>query len=175
MAMAEVPGRMEFETQLREFQIGEKTVSVLRTAQEIANEQDDFFLRKGPGKGDISTAVFIHALHDRIGIREGEQPTNGIHPEATLVENGSGARVDFWIPEEQTIIEIALGLRNPLSEFERDVLKALIARDAGIPVSTLVLLGKPLARKRISGAWFQQVIEWAGKRGVRVCVLELVE
>jgi hypothetical protein len=165
----------EFEKQLQNSRLGEKSTQVLRLAQSIANEQKDFFLRKGPGRGDRSTAEFIQSLHEQLAAGSGGGFVGGIEPEKTFVDSVSGARVDFWIPAEQTIIEIALGLRNPLSEFERDVLKALIARDEGIPISTLVLLGKPSALKRTSAPWCQHVIKWAATRGLRVCVLELVE
>ena len=41
-----------------------------------------------------------------------------------------GARYcfDFYFPDERTAVEIALGLHNPISEYERDIFKCLLAR-----------------------------------------------
>lgn len=165
----------EFEKQLHGAPLGKMTTRVLRLAQRIANEQEEFFSIKGPGRGDHSTAAFIGVLQERVVKTRNGDHGDEIIAEATLLKEASGARVDYWIPAEETIIEIALGLRNPLSEFERDILKAVIARVGGVPVSTLVLLGKPHALKRTAAPWYQQVIDWAGSQGLRVCVLELVD
>ncbi len=71
--------------------------------------------------------------------------------------------------EEATILEIALGLRNLLGEFERDVLRAVRARDAGFRVSKLVILAKP----GVLDPWYRPICEWAKGRGLEVLVFEL--
>ncbi|MDP9194380.1 MAG: hypothetical protein M3P06_22000 [Acidobacteriota bacterium] len=37
--------------------------------------------------------------------------------------------VDYYFRDEATIVEVAMSLRNPTSEFERDILKAIMAQD----------------------------------------------
>jgi len=38
--------------------------------------------------------------------------------------SSAGFRFDFFSPEEATAVQFALGLHNPISEFERNVLSA---------------------------------------------------
>jgi hypothetical protein len=141
--------------------------SLLDAAQEEAKLHPAFFITKGPGAGDHSTAAYIAALRKRLHVQFGSDLAE--HP----ILPGTGIRVDYWLPEEQTIVEIALGLKNPLSEFERDVLKAVVSRATGLQVNTLVLLGKPGAFRRMESPWFKHVRAWAKEQGVTVLVHEL--
>lgn len=69
--------------------------------------------------------------------------------------------VDFYFPEEATIVEVALGLPNPLSEFEKDVLKAIIAQENGSEVRRLFFISRAGARKKCSQPGRSTVIKWA--------------
>jgi hypothetical protein len=94
-------------------------------AQRLADERPVFFQIKGPSVGDHDTAAFMKELRVRaeayFGADYSEQKVCG----------ANNLCVDFHFPEEETIVEVALGLRNPTSEYERDVLKALMAKEAG--------------------------------------------
>ena len=127
----------------------------------------DFLVAKGPGVGDRSTSEFMAALK-----RKAESLFGPDVAEREVVKR-AGVRVDYWFEPEATIIEIALGLKNPLSEFERDVLKAVVARHEGRAVTHLVLVGKPGAVKRATSPWYQRVIEWAKSQGVEVTIADL--
>lgn len=140
---------------------------LLEAAQGEAQLHPAFFETKGPGAGDRTTAAYIAALRKRLQTQFG-----GDLAEYSVLP-GTGIRVDYWLPEENTIVEIALGLKNPLSEFERDVLKAVISRAKGLPVDALVLLGKPGALRCADSPWFKSVRAWALERGVTVSVHEL--
>jgi hypothetical protein len=50
-------------------------------------------------------------------------------------------------------VELAFGLHHPLTEYERDIFKCLIARESGYRISRLVFLAKPggIARQSAPG------------------------
>jgi hypothetical protein len=136
-------------------------------AQAEADARPDFLAIKGPGAGDRSSAAFVAALRAKakalLGSDLAEYP----------VLRETAVRVDYWFPEEETILEVALSLRNPLSEFERDVLKAVIARAEGLRVTHLVVVAKQDARTRIGSPWYRKVVDWAQSQGIEVTFHEL--
>lgn len=50
---------------------------------------------------------------------------------------------DFYFHDECTVVEVALGLHNPISEYERDIFKCLLAREQGAAIDQLFLICKP--------------------------------
>ena len=48
-----------------------------------------------------------------------------------------------FCPDEGTAVEFAFGLHNPNSEFERDILKCILAIEDGCKIRKLILIGKP--------------------------------
>lgn len=98
---------------------------LVQVARELALETRRFFDVKGPGEGDKATNAFMGKLRARLA----EEVPNA-RPEQTICGDNSLA-VDFYFPAEASIVEIALSLRNPNSEFERDILKALMAKCSG--------------------------------------------
>ena len=69
--------------------------------------------------------------------------------------------VDFYLPEQSTVVEVALSLRNPLSEFEKDILKVLMANELGFKIKRLVFISKPGARKRRAQPGSAALVKWA--------------
>src|SRR5262249_45906133 len=63
---------------------------------------------------------------------------------------GSGFAVDFYFPEEATVAELAFGLHNPNTEYERDIFKCLLAIDCGYAIRRLLFISKPGARPTIA-------------------------
>lgn len=113
-------------------------------AQRIAEQTPDFFEKKGPGKGDHATAAFVRSL------REAARGLFGADFSEKSACTSAGFRFDFLFPEEAVAIEFAFGLHNPISEFERDIFKCLLAIEDGCPVKKLMLIGKPGAIARLS-------------------------
>ena len=124
-------------------------------AQHIADSIPDFFDTKGPGKGDHATAGFVRSLREAangmFGSDYSERPACA----------STGFRFDFFFPEEAVVVEFAFGLRNPISEFERDVFKCLLAIDGGCPVKKLMLIGKPGAIGRLGAPAPKAIISFA--------------
>jgi hypothetical protein len=136
---------------------------LVEIAQAVTKERPDFFEIKGPSAGDHDTAAFMKELRSRVANELGtDYSERKICGENNLC-------VDFYFREEETIVEVALGLRNPTSEYERDVLKALMAKEMGYPVSRLLFVSKPGALKRLKQPGAAAIAAWALRlHGVRV-------
>jgi hypothetical protein len=86
----------------------------------------------------------------------------------------TGFAVDFYFQSEETIVEVALGLPNPQSEFEKDVLKAIIAKELGSPVRRLMFISRAGGEKKCSQPGRKAVIAWARERhGLLIEVYDL--
>ena len=108
-----------------------KTKELLHIAQQIADERPSFFDIKGAGKGDKDTNSFMAEL------RSPAKSSFGKDFSEKRICGDTNLTVDFFLPDEGTIIEIALSLRNPNSEFEHDILKAIMAKEGGEQVRHL--------------------------------------
>jgi uncharacterized protein (DUF111 family) len=112
-------------------------VEILRQIiQQLANERPIFFETKGEGAGNHDTNEFIAEVRRRarqlFGCDYSEQKICGDNQLA----------VDYYFEDEATIVEIALGIDKSNSEFEKDILKALLVQESH-SVIRLVLIGKP--------------------------------
>jgi len=82
-----------------------------------------------------------------------------------------GLTVDYYIGS--TVVEIAMNLRDPNSEFERDILKCIMAMGNLHAVTRLVFLAKPGARARCNTPLRKAYAEWAEReQGLAVEVIE---
>ena len=139
-------------------------------AQQIAWQTAGFFEKKGPGHGDRASALFMSRL------REAARGEFGCDLSEKRACRSANYRFDFYFPEERTAVEFAFGLCNPLSEYERDIFKCLLARDDGLPIQGLWLIGKPgaLARQGARGpASIKKLVERTYR--LKVDVVELLE
>ena len=114
------------------------TDQILTLAQQLADLRPSFFTKKGPGAGDNDTIAYMRELRAAV-----EESTGTDYAEMRICGDNNLA-VDYYIEQELTVIEIALSLRNPNCEFERDILKVLMAQEAGVLVKRLILLAKPV-------------------------------
>lgn len=128
---------------------------LLHLAQELANERPTLFVSKGPGAGDHDTKAFIHELR-----RRAVQTFGMDYAEQTLCV-ASKLCVDYYFPDEATVVEIAFLLKNNPSEFEKDILKAIMADENGQPVRKLMFIAKPGAVKSCNAPGRRSMIEWA--------------
>lgn len=142
-------------------------------AQQIANERSTFFTTKGPGLGDKDTSAFMFTLHERAKDIFGNEFIKQF-AEQKICGYKNNFKVDFYFPEEAVIVEIALTLRNASREFEKDIIKAILAKRAGRNINTLCFLSKPGAIKRNEEPGPQSIIAWVGKDyGIKVVTIEL--
>lgn len=134
---------------------GKTKVEVLREIiQHVANERPVFFDIKGEGTGNLDTNSFIAEVRQRAkSVFEKDFSERRICGK-------TGSAVDFYFEDEATIVEIALGLGSPNSEYEKDILKALLAQET-YPVERLVLMGKPGACKKCAQPGRTAIRDWA--------------
>lgn len=146
----------------------DRAVRLLEIARSIASAQADFQAVRGPGAGDRATRAFMRQLQERacaaFDTDCAEQKICG----------QTAFAADFYFPEEATVVEVALGLPNPASEFEKDILKAIVAQDYGNAVRRLFFISRAGAKKKCSQPGRAALVEWArAKHGLHVEVHEL--
>ncbi len=127
-------------------------------ARQLALSRPRFLDIKGAGHGDRDTSEFMRELR-----REIEAQLPGAKAEQRICGKNSFA-VDFFLPEQAAVVEVALSLRNSSTEFERDILKVLLAQDQGCNIKRLVFISKPGALKRLGEPAPAAIIEWAKRR-----------
>lgn len=136
----------------------DRPTKLLSLAREIASANPAFQAVRGPGEGDHATRDFMRSLRE-CAIRDfGED-----YSERKLCGDTSFA-ADFYFPEEATIVEVALGLPNPACEFEKDVLKGIMAQDSGYSVRRLFFISRAGAEKKCAQPGRTAVKEWAYTR-----------
>jgi hypothetical protein len=141
---------------------------LLELARSIAAATPDFQAVRGPGDGDLATHAFMRELRERaaaaFGLDCAEQKICG----------STSFAADFYFPEVATVVEVALGLPNPGSEFEKDILKAIMAQDHGYAVRRLVFISRAGAAKKCAQPGRAAFIVWArAKHGLDIEVHEL--
>jgi len=144
------------------------TDEILALAQQLADLRPTFFTKKGPGAGDDDTNIYMRELRAAV-----EKATDTDYSEKRICGDNALA-VDFFVEHEETVIEIALSLRNPNCEFERDILKVLMAQEAGVRVKRLIFLSKAGGEKRVRQPSSQAMVAWAARNhGLEIIVRDL--
>lgn len=149
------------------------TEDLLRLIHETAATIPTFDHRLGPGadKGNGATKQFVLQVNEIVRSRWPSE----VAIKQSAIPNAE-LDFDFYIPSEETALEIALSIRNPVSEYEKDIFKALLARDHGLPITRLVLVGKNDSVKTRSIPGSKAIRDWAqSKTGLIVEVLEIAK
>lgn len=133
-----------------------KRQKVVAIAKKIAKTIPNFYKSVGPGKGNRRANLYMEKLREQV------KRLRGIECEKHFDKEINSA-FDFYIKDEKTVIEIALSLRNPLSEFHKDVFKVLLAKDNRMKINRLVFLSKDGALKRQKEPQYQAIRRWLKK------------
>lgn len=145
-----------------------KTTRLFDLANDLALNTPRFFETKGPGEGNHATNAFIKELGNRAIEEFGED-----YSEKNLCGDNAHA-VDYYFPDEGTIVEIALGLKKPNTEYEKDILKAVIAKSHGVNISSLLFISKPGGNKKCRQPGRMAVKEWLkDSQGIKIEVIDL--
>jgi hypothetical protein len=123
-------------------------------AQSLVDEWPNFFAIQGAGAGDRATNVFMRELRRRAATAFGRDFAE------QRISGSNKLAVDFYFPDDATIVEVAMSLRNPSSEFERDILKAIMAQESGSAVTRLLFLAKPGAVVRCAQPGVRAFADW---------------
>lgn len=144
-----------------------KVDTLLAIIQQVANERPTFFHVKGEGAGDRDTNDFMREVRRRALAVFGQDCSE------KRICGSNNSAVDFYFEDEATIVEIALGLRLPMSEYEKDIFKALMAQET-VPVTRLVMIGKAGASLTCARPGRLAVREWAKRHhGLTVDVYDI--
>jgi hypothetical protein len=82
--------------------------------------------------------------------------------------------VDFWLEDEQTIIEMEFDILSSPPVLEKEVFKALLAKDGGNDVRHLILIGDPGSALLAQAPTPASIINWVERRHqIRVQIWEL--
>ncbi len=143
---------------------------LIRIADTIATEVPEFQTAKAAGRQAV-TKCFMKRLRKAVQsdptlqCRSEEPVLRGSPPMARLC-------FDFYIPPEQTAVEFALGAG--VREFEKDLLKAILAKDDGKPIHRLVLAVRRGKMPKMTVAARRAMVAYVGKRlGLQVHFREL--
>jgi hypothetical protein len=144
-----------------------KSARICVAAQKLAERTPGFFEIKGHGLGDRATNAYMRDLREILDTRKGQDCE-------VPVSKGIDSKFDFFVADEKCVVEIALGLHNPNCEFEKDILKCLLAREEGVAIETLVLVGKPGTLIKQAEPYRAAVADLCRRRyGLEIVVLEL--
>ena len=148
---------------------GEKTSKLILLAQELAEATPGFFDVKGPGAGDRASNEFMLKLS--VAVKE----VFGREYSQHKISVKNNFSVDFYFPEEETVIELAFGLDKPMNEHERDIFKCLLATENGFAIRRLVFVCKPGGQTRMAAPGPSAIREWVQTRhGLKIDYWELV-
>lgn len=137
-------------------------------AEEIAKRTPRFFEMRGAGDGNRATAQFMSRL------REVAQAVFGHNYSEVKVCGVAKLAFDFYFRDERTVVEVALGVRNPNSEYEHDILKCLLALDEGRPINRLLFIAKPGALVRQNSPGQKAISDYVKRHfGMEIEILEL--
>jgi len=123
-------------------------------ARNLAGKTYGFLDTKGPGIGNHATNQFISMLGSMACEEFGEDYSE------KHISGQNSLAVDFYFPGEGVIVEVALGLKNANTEYEKDILKAIMAKEFGNKVEKLVFISKPGGEKKCSQPGRIAVREW---------------
>ena len=126
-------------------------------ANSIAGQTLGFFDKKGPGKGNHVTNKFINTLRKRA------EENFGVDYSEKNICGKNSLSVDYYFPEEGVVVEIALSLQNPNSEYEKDIFKVLIAKKYNYKVKRLLFISKPGGNKQCLQPGRSEVKKWVEK------------
>jgi hypothetical protein len=157
------------EMQKQEQQWGIKAMMLYMLAIKLANGTPDFYKVKNAGLGDHASNQFMKNLRQLANNQFGSDfsEKRGC--------KGTKHAFDFYFPDEGSVIEIALSLHNPASEYEKDILKCLLAKEDGLTINSLLFITKPGGMLRHEAAGSRRIRELVLKRfGIWVDILELL-
>jgi len=120
-----------------------KESTLFLLVQAIATQTAGFFTIKGPGIGNKASNAFMAKL------RTAAVKVFGADYSEKRVCGNARFAFDCYFPDEETDVEVALSLRNPSSEYERDIFKCLLAIEGGCSIRQLVFITKPGGHFRI--------------------------
>jgi hypothetical protein len=144
-----------------------KALRIFELAQEGADAYHMFKARRA-GAG----TVYVNEVINHLKFLVAQEFGAGVVNQFLSKENRQS--VDFWLPDEQAIMEMEFNTFSSPSMLEKKVFKALLAKDAGNDVRHLLLIGDPGSAILSEAPTPVSVINWVERRHqIRVQIWEL--
>ena len=144
-----------------------KAQRIFKLAQEGADAYRMFKLRRA-GAGTPFVNEVINHLKFLVAQEFGSDVVN------RFLSTANRQAVDFWLEDEHTIIEMEFDILTSPPVLEKEVFKALLARDAGNDVRQLVLISDPGAALLSHAPTPASIIEWVERwHQIRVQIWDL--
>ena len=145
-----------------------KAERIFHLAQEGADVYHMFKLRRA-GAGTLFVNEVINHLKSLVVHELGTAVINQF-----LGKKENGQSVDFWLEDEQTLIEMEFDILSSPPVLEKEIFKALLAKDAGTNVQHLILIGDPGSFVISQTPRPKSIIAWVEKHHqIRVQIWEL--
>jgi len=146
-----------------------KAERIFQLAQEVAAAYDLLNARRA-GAGDSYTREVINHLKFMVIEELGAGVAN------QFLSKANRQSVDFWLEDEQTILDVEHSLWSSDPWLEQEVFKALLAKDAGKDVRHLILIGDPGSVRRWQTPTARSIVDWVERhQHIRVQIWELKE
>jgi len=144
-----------------------KADHIFRLAQEDADAYRMFALRRAGAATPFVNEVINH-LKFLVGQKFGAEVVN------QSLNQASRQTVDFWLEDEHAIMEMEFNILSSPPVLEKEIFKALLAKDAGKDVRHLILIGDPGSVKLLQAPAPAAIINWAEQHyQIQVQVWEL--
>ena len=144
-----------------------KAERIFQLAQEGADAYRMFKARRA-GAGTPYVNEVINHLKFRVTQELGAGVVN------QFLSKESRQAVDFWLEDEQTIMEMEFNILRSPPVLEKQVFKALLAQDGGKDVRQVILIGDPGAGLLAQAPGPVSVMNWVQRRyDLRVQIWEL--
>jgi hypothetical protein len=144
-----------------------KAERIFQLAQEGADTYRMFKARRAGGG-----APYINEVVNHLKFLVGQEFGTGLINRFLSKENRQS--VDFWLEDEHTIMEIEFNIFSSPPVLEKEVFKALLAKEAGKDVRHLILIGDPGSVLLLQAPTPVSIINWVERRHqIRVQIWEL--
>ena len=147
-----------------------KAERIFQLAQEGADSYHIFKLRRA-GAGTHFVNEVINHLKSNVIREVGAEVVTQF-----LGKKEDGQPVDFWLEDEQTVMEIEFDILSSPPVLEKEIFKALLAKDAGNNVQYLILIGDPGSVLLSQTPRSKSIIAWVEQHHqIRVQIWELID
>ena len=144
-----------------------KAERIFQLAQEGADAYRMFKARRA-GAG----APYVNEVINHLKFLVVQEFGTGVVNQFLSKENRQS--VDFWLEDEQTIMEMEFDIFSSPPVLEKEIFKALLAKDAGKDVRHLILVGDPGSVLLLQAPTPVSIIDWVERRHqIRVQIREL--
>ena len=145
-----------------------KAERIFQLAQEGADAYRMFKARRAGGG-----TPYVNEVVNHLKYLVGQEFGTGVINQFLSKENRQS--VDFWLEDEQTIMEVEFNILSSPPVLEKEVFKALLAKDAGKDVRHLILIGDPGSVLLSQAPAPASIINWVERRhqiGVQIWELK---